>query len=44
LFKILKWIEKRREKLYILRIKQRYLNLEDCLEDVVGHVENGNLL
>jgi hypothetical protein len=32
LFKIFKWIEDRLEKLYIERIEQGPLNLEDCLE------------
>jgi hypothetical protein len=36
LFKVFKWIENRLEKLYIYRIQQRPLNLEDRLEDAAG--------
>jgi hypothetical protein len=36
LFKVFKWIEDRLEKLYIERIQQHPVNLEDHLEDAAG--------
>jgi hypothetical protein len=44
LFKILNWIEERREELYIHKILYRPLNLKNFLEDAAGYIEDENLL